>query len=605
MEGHASLSLMIVVIAAFFIPILLQRMHWNALPVAVAEIAAGILLGQSGFSVVEQGTVLELLSTLGIIYLMFLTGLEIDFDLIQKSRKGKSSVNPLKVSLVAFAGIFLFSFILAWMLSLAGIVNDVFFMTLIISTISVSVTVPVLKDKGLLDVPLGQAVLLTAVVADLVTMVFLAVYVAFNRTSEGVTSILLILGLFLAVFLVYWFIYFFKKTKIMEKAQRETVSIGTRGVFALILFFVTLSEGVGAENILGAFLAGALLSLLAPDKGFISQLNAFGYGFLIPIFFVMVGVKLDVAGLLADTQALLLFPFLLAAFYLSKLVMIPVFRRHFGWRESIGSSILLGSTLSLVVAAGAVGMDMGLITNTTNTALVLAAVVTVLTSPVIFQRLVPDAETYRIANAALIGFNPVTLQLARDLSRDGYEVELYGSDKSNLEPLERHPFRVVELPSRDLDRLAEQGVFDKEIVIAFTNEDEENLEIARFAEERGVKQVIARIEAKPDLTKESRIQVVSAFYSNVTLVKAMIEFPSLIQLVTTHGYLQEIPMNNQRYHFMRIRDLDLLGESLVLRIMRGNEVIVPHGDTVIQLGDRLIISDTPEHVQRLRRLLGG
>lgn len=603
MDGHSVTSLMIVVIAAFLIPILLHRLKWNAVPVVVAEIAVGLLLGESGLEIIQEDQLLELLSMLGIIYLMFLTGLEVDFDLIQRSRKQADSANPLFIGLVGFGVIFIASFLLAWLFYGMGFVEDVFFMTLIISTISLSVTMPVLKDKGLLEGTLGQSILLTAVLADFFTMLLLAVDVALLR-SAGISSILLLILLFVIFFVVYRLVTLFRPKNMMEKIHKETISIGTRGVFALILFFVSLSEGVGAENILGAFLAGVIVSLLSPEKAFVKQLNAFGFGFLIPIFFVMVGARLDLPGLFADPKALTMLPLLLLAFYLSKLVVIPVFRRWFSWKEASASGVLLGSTLSLVIAAAAVGMDLGIIDNTMNTALVLAAVVTVVISPIIFQRIMPEEEVGgTVSRVALVGFNAITLKLARDLKEDGYDVTLYGSDKTNLEPIHKHPYPVVELASGSTEELAEMGVFDQEILVAFTNDDDRNFHIAMEGEKRGVDQVIARVEGKRELPEESRIQRISTFFSNMTLVKAMIKSPALINLVTTEGYFEEIPMLNEDYHNMRIRDLAILGESLILRIFRGNEVIIPQGDTILQLGDRLIVSDKPEQIPHLRRML--
>ncbi|HJV47405.1 MAG TPA: cation:proton antiporter, partial [Bacillota bacterium] len=105
---------------------------------------------------------------------------------------------------------------------------------------------------------------------------------------------------------------------------------GTRGVFALILFFVVLAEKVGTESILGAFLAGILVSLLSPKKEFVHQLTSFGFGFLIPIFFVMVGAKLELAGLF-DRRVLLTLPVLIVSFYVSKFVPILLWRKWFSW----------------------------------------------------------------------------------------------------------------------------------------------------------------------------------------------------------------------------------------------------------------------------------
>ncbi|MFS8513717.1 MAG: cation:proton antiporter [Planifilum fulgidum] len=170
-------------------------MNW--IPVVVAEIIVGAVLGKSGLQLIHEDHLLQLLSMLGIIYLMFLSGLEIDFDLIQKSRKhsGKRG-NPLVIGLVSYLGILLISLGLSWIIHWLGYAKDIFFMTLIISTISVSITLPVLKDKGLLNDPVGQSVLLTAVIADFCTMLLLAVLVSLRRTEEGVFNTLWLLLLF-------------------------------------------------------------------------------------------------------------------------------------------------------------------------------------------------------------------------------------------------------------------------------------------------------------------------------------------------------------------------------------------------------------------------
>ncbi|MBH8607670.1 monovalent cation:proton antiporter family protein [Thermoactinomyces sp. CICC 10521] len=607
MEGHHSLiSLMIVVIAAFIVPIVLHRLKWNFIPVVVAEIVVGLVLGKSGFSIINQDNWLELLSMLGIIYLMFLSGLEIDFNMIFQSRKKeKGAPNPLAIGFISFLSIMLLAFGLSISFYVFGLVKAPFFMTLIISTISLSVTLPVIKDKGIARNTLGQSILVTAVIADFLTMILLAVYVSL-RSPSGFKSILLLMSLFVIFFVVYRLIHTLKPANLTEKISKETISIGTRGVFALILFFVALSETVGAENILGAFLAGMIVSLLSPKKSFVNQLTAFGFGFLIPIFFVMVGAKLDLISLIKDPKALITFPLLLLSFYLSKVLVVFIFRRWFDWRSSIGSGFLLTSTLSLVIAGAAVGMDLQIITNTMNTALVLAAVVTAILSPILFQRIIPDAEEKQTASVALVGINAVTLKLSHDLHEDGYDVTLYGPDKSNLEHMNDRPFKICEMPVADPEHLDEQKVFDKDIVIAFTSDDRRNVDIAMAAEKKGVKQVIARVE-DPKLqqpAKDSRIQFTSAFFSNTTLVKAMIEYPSLFRLVTDDaGYLMEIPLANQRYHLTRVRDLPFLGDTLIIRIFRGNEAIIPHGDTLLQVGDRLIISGSPEYVHKLNHML--
>lgn len=606
-EHHSVTSLMIVVLASFFVPIVLHRLKLKWIPVVVAEIILGMVLGKSGFQLIQEDKLLELLSMLGIIYLIFLSGLEIDFDLIQKSRKqSDKNGNPLIISVLSYLGILLISLALSWIISLLGYTKDIFFMTLIISTISVSITLPVLKDKGLLQVPIGQSILLTAVIADFCTMLLLAVYVSLRRSEEGAFNTLWLLLLFVAFFVVYRLIRLFRARRITDNIRRETISIGTRGVFALILFFVAVSEGVGAENILGAFLAGVILSLMSPEKAFVQQLNAFGYGFLIPIFFVMVGAELDLVALIQDRQAMVMLPLLLLAFYVSRLMVVPIFKRWFSWKQSIASGLLLSCTLSLVIAAAKVGLEMGIIDHTMNTALVLAAVTGTLLSPVLFQRMIPDQEEERSAKVSLVGINAVTLALAQDLAQGQYEVTLYGSDKSNLEIMNHRPFTIQQLPEVDREHLEAHGVFDSDIVVLFTADDRKNFQLAKEADQRGVERIIARVENKREvnLPEGTRIQLISTFFANKTLLRSLIEYPSLVRLASEkEAYLREVPLYNHRFHSRRIRDLPFPGDTLVIRVYRNGEVIFPQGDAEVQVGDRLIITGTPSHVRRVKRLL--
>lgn len=121
--------------------------------------------------------------------------------------------------------------------------------------------------------------------------------------------------------------------------------------FALIILLVALAEGVGAEYILGAFLAGVVVSLLNPDEEMVEKLDSFGYGFFIPIFFIMVGVDLNIPSLIKEPSLLLIIPVLIIAFVVSKLIPVLFIKRWFDTKTTIASAFLLTSTLSLVIAA--------------------------------------------------------------------------------------------------------------------------------------------------------------------------------------------------------------------------------------------------------------
>ena len=392
MEGGSSLfSLVIVLVVAFLTPFILHRFRMNVIPVVVAEIIMGLIIGKSGFNIVQEDIWLETLSSLGFIFLMFLSGLEIDFSAFKGKNKPKSRAkkepNHFVVATVVFCGIFAVSFGLSYLFVAAGFIENVFLMTLIISTVSLGVVVPTLKETNLMKTKIGQIILLVAVIADLATMILLAVFASLYDSGEGSTWLLLVL--FAAGVVFYFLAKLYRNHKVVETMSSGTVQIGTRAVFTLIIVLVALSETVGAENILGAFLAGVLVSLLAPDQELIHKLDSFGYGFLIPIFFVKVGVELDIWALLSDKKMLLLIPLLLGALLISKVVPALILRIWFDRRTAVASGVLLTSTLSLVIAATAIGEKMGLLTPEMSGTLILVAILTCLITPVVFKKLIP------------------------------------------------------------------------------------------------------------------------------------------------------------------------------------------------------------------------
>ena len=147
----------------------------------VAEIIAGIFVGKSGFNIIEPDIWLQVLSTLGFIFLMFLSGLEIDFSIFkQKGKKYDKRTKYISGASIIFLFIFILSYALSLLFVWLGFVDNAMFMTLIISTISLGVVVPTLKENNLGKTAIGQIILLVAVIADLVTMILLAVFVGLN-----------------------------------------------------------------------------------------------------------------------------------------------------------------------------------------------------------------------------------------------------------------------------------------------------------------------------------------------------------------------------------------------------------------------------------------
>lgn len=393
-EAPSYAPLLIVVALAAVIPLVSDRLKALPVPVIVGEILAGILLGQSGLGVIRNSPSVDFLAEFGFVYLMFLAGLEIDFGSLGRPESGKRGgplANPIVLGLAVFAGTVTLAFIASLFLGAVGLVENPFIMALILSTTSVGVVIPVLRDMGLTMTPFGQSVLLGALLADFSALLLITAAIA--AATGGLTpDLLLILALFVAFFGVWRLGASLRRGRLSEATSTPRASASetpVRLAFALMVSFVALSQWVGAEVILGAFLAGAAISLVShhQSRALEGKLGAIGFGFLIPIFFIHTGANFDLAGITGSREGLLLVPALIAAAYAVKLLPSLLFARAYGLRTALAAGFLLSSRLSLIIAAAAIGARVGAVSDSVAAAVILVAVFTCTVSPVVFTKL--------------------------------------------------------------------------------------------------------------------------------------------------------------------------------------------------------------------------
>lgn len=606
-------SLVVVVLAAFLTPILVNRLNLNFIPVVVAEVLMGIIIGHSFLNLVEKDAMLNILSTLGFIFLMFLSGLEIDFKTFRKDPRTKAKEEQgenktpghFQMAITVFAIIMIISIVFAYMFKWFGLIDDVLLMVIIISTISLGVVVPTLKEMNVMRTTIGQFILLVAVLADLITMILLTAYGALNSQSN--VPLWLTLILVVAAIIFYILGVKLKKVTFLRKLMDGTTQIGIRAVFALILLLVALAEGVGAENILGAFLAGVIVSLLGPDEDMVEKLDSFGYGFFIPIFFIMVGVDLNIPSLIKEPSVLIIIPVLIVAFLASKIFPVMYIRRWFDQRTTIASAFLLTSTLSLVIAAAKIAEQLGTISADISGILILSAVITCVFVPIVFKKIfpVPDESNRRI-EVSMIGKNQLTIPIAQNLSSELYKVSLYyRNDLSDNRRLS-DDITIIEIADYEATMLERLGLFEKDIIVCSTNDDDINRKVALMAKERGIKRVICRLESSSDDQKlrAEGIEIFSSFTSNKILLKGLIETPNMLNLLSNvETSLYEIAMLNHKYEGIQLRNFPFGGDVIFVRIIRNNESIVPHGDTQLRYRDRVIVTGAKEYVDELKREL--
>lgn len=493
-ESLSFAPLMLVLLLAFLVPILLSRFKKLPMPIVVGEILAGILVGRSGLGWVKHhDPVLDLLSEFGFVFLMFLSGMEIDFSMLglNNGNRGQQSVtsadnesrrgvHPVLLGGLLFGGTLLLSGIIGLGLRAYNMVNDPWMMGLILSTTSLGVVVPVLKERHLSRSRYGQTMIISALIADFATMLLITVYVAVY--SNGLTlDILLISILFVAFILFYRFGNFFFNhiaivRHILDELSSATAQIKMRAAFTVMLMFVALSEVLGTEIILGAFLAGAVISLLRrpADTDMVHQLEAIGYGFFIPIFFIMVGVDFNFKALMQSPGGLWLVLILLLAAALVKLVPALLLRLNFSWREAIGAGTLLSARLSLIIAASSIGLRMGVINEAMNTTIILLAVISVTVSPLIFNHIIPAPQGKRRRPIIVIGAGPMGLQIAERMRGYNGDVVLIDMDEQRVANAQERGFAALCAPVDRSDPRAEPYLAEARAVVCAYGDVEAN-----------------------------------------------------------------------------------------------------------------------------------
>ena len=611
-ENLSFIPLLTVVGLAFVVPLLLAR--FPQVPVVVGEIIAGIIVGGSVLGIVHEDFTLTLLAEIGFAFLLFLSGLEIDFSILttQSPQKGNGFANPLTLAAGSFFLTLVMASLVGFLLAQNGLVNDPWFTALILSTTSLGIVVPVLKERGLNTTKFGQTVLLAALFADLATMILITVYVAVF-TSGLTFDILLIFLLFFAFMLVYRLGFGLIRRpvvrRLIEQLEGATSQIKVRFAITMLMTFVVLAEFVDIELILGAFLAGALISLISrpEDRQLVEKLDAMGYGFFIPVFFVMVGVQFELSTLVENPNSILLAFILLVAAFALKYIASLVLKLSFSWRETIAGGSLLSARLSLIIAAAAIGLRIDAISEATNAALILVAALTSTFSPLIFNTLLPASKKESQRRFLIFGAANLGIQVADVLMRHGEAVYFLEPDKELGELAREQGLEVIEGGSTR-DCLEKAKVTEVESLLVLTGGDNLNLEVCQTAVSLGVESIVTVLNDPARLSEftELGVEAIAPGMLRPTIIATMARNPDLFELLTSTADdrdIREVLVRNRSLVGKPISELVFPGDSLIMTISRKGQMIIPHGSSRLEYGDRLTVAGSLEALGEFQRLI--
>ncbi len=381
----------IVALVAMCAPLIAELVPFGVLPPVVLEVLGGVVLGPQVLGVVHIDEPVSVLSFAGLGFLLFLAGMELlPGSLV--SRQARTAFLIYGIALVA-------AFPLALGLKAAGAHGDLRILALALTSTSLGVLVPVLRDARASTTGFGQTVLVTASVGEFASLALLTVLFSADPKSTPV-QVVYVVGLavagVLATLLFRWWWRSPWFTERMDRLADTMAQLRVRTTMVLLLGFASLVTGFGLDAVLGAFVAGIVLRAAMRDmdpgveERFVSKLNAIGFGFLIPFFFVATGIRLDVGALEHDPATVALVPLFLAAMVVARGVTTAVvLRGRLTLRGTLANGAFQATSLTFPVIVATIGQSLHFLAPGTAAALIAAGLLSVVVLPAVALLLRP------------------------------------------------------------------------------------------------------------------------------------------------------------------------------------------------------------------------
>ncbi len=382
MSEQEALFLFLMALGAFFMPFLSKRLM---LPAAVGEIIYGIVIASLIPYGESQLVMVEYFSTLGFLILMYLAGLEIDFERFKALPK-----NELWLYLLTFIPVAAAAWYLSFKLELAWAFAIIFF------TSGIGLLFPVLKDTGLLKTDFGQKLLIITMIGEILTLAGLTVLTIISKYGITLNSARQIL--YIAVFfLVIYFIMKVLKVMLWWRPDLQSIFLevgnptetGMRANFVILFAFVAFAAIFEIEFVVGAFVGGLMFALVfAGRDGVLDKLGGIGYGFFIPIFFISVGMRVTFNDFV-QKDVIFLASIIIASLFITKvagtiLLLFSSIQKPKLMLVTIGLSF----PLTMLVAVSRICYDMGLINKMETSAVLLASMISAVIFPWVFKGMI-------------------------------------------------------------------------------------------------------------------------------------------------------------------------------------------------------------------------
>lgn len=372
--------MVVIFVAATLAPLLGGLVFGPRVPPVVIEIVIGILIGPKVFDLADDTTVVAFFSTLGLSFLFFMAGMEIDFERIQGS--------PLTLGLVTW-----FTSIAIWLslgtfLQGTGVVLSSLLVGVALTTTAMGTLMPILRDNDELSTPFGTLVMGAGAVGEFGPIVLVSTLLSSGSLASSVGAILTFAALAMAIAATALKLHPPNVMRVIGRSMHTSAQLPIRLTVCLIVVLVFLTAHVGLDAVLGAFAAGVIVSLAAGrDREELDhKLDAIAFGVFIPIFFVVTGVTFDLTAL-GTAPALWRLPLFLAMFWVARGLPALFYYRQVlpKLADRIDFSLLTATQLPLVVAIAEIGLATHKMRPYTASALIGAGMISVLLFPMVAE----------------------------------------------------------------------------------------------------------------------------------------------------------------------------------------------------------------------------
>jgi Kef-type K+ transport system membrane component KefB len=380
MIASAIPTLVLIGLAAVLAPLTAEALRrFVPVPEVVILILFGIILGPSVLGLAHTNTIVTALSDFGLTFLMFLAGTELDLATMRQGHLGRASI--------AWAASLVIALVVGVALHATGLVLDSVVVALCLTTTALGTLLPILRDAGTFRTALGPSILSVGAIGEFGPIV--AVAVLLTDRDAPLTFLLLIVFVAVAVVaaLLAMQVHPPRFIALMRRHLHSTAQLPVRISILLVILLVYLAIKLSLDVLLGAFAAGVVVRLFITGEDseqITSKLEAIGFGFLIPIFFIESGITFDLDALLHQPKVLLLVPMFTAIFLVTRAIPTWAFFRGVMSNVETRSLAAFSATgLPLIVVITTLGVDEHKMKPQNAAALVAAGMLSVLIYPLV------------------------------------------------------------------------------------------------------------------------------------------------------------------------------------------------------------------------------